>query len=53
MWVSVKDLPVGATIEVTLPVENSTGTIAQLKAFTIASFSNLVPLGSTVSFPVQ
>ena len=53
MWVSIRDLPVGATIEVTLPVDNIDGTIAQLKAFSIASFSNLVPLGSAVSFPAQ
>ncbi|MDD7672649.1 MAG: Ig-like domain-containing protein [Clostridia bacterium] len=53
MWESVKDLPVGDTSEVTLPVENSAGTITQLKAFTIASFSNLVPIGSAVSFPMQ
>ena len=51
MWVTVEDLPIGATISVTLPVDNDDGTIAQLKAFTIASFSNLVPLGTTASYP--
>ena len=50
MWVSVEDLPVGATIKVTLPVDNSDGKIANLKAFTVASFSNLTPLGEAVSF---
>ena len=50
MWVSVEDLPVGATIKVTLPVDNSDGKIENLKAFTVASFSNLTPLGETVSF---
>ena len=50
MWVSVEDLPVGATIKVTLPVDNSDGKIENLKAFTVASFSNLTPLGEAVSF---
>ena len=50
MWVSVEDLPVGATIKVTLPVDNSNGKIANIKAFTVASFSNLTPLGEAVSF---
>lgn len=50
MWVSVEDLPIGATIKVTLPVDNSDGKIENLKAFTIASFSNLTPLGEAVSF---
>lgn len=50
MWVSVEDLPVGATIKVTLPVDNSDGKTANLKAFTVASFSDLLPLGEAVSF---
>ena len=53
MWISVEDMSVGATISVTLPIDNSDGTIAQLKAFTVASFGNLVPLGSAVRFPVK
>jgi len=52
-WVSVEDLPVGSTIKVTLPVDNSNGKIASLKAFATASFTNLVPLGNTVSFPKE
>jgi len=50
MWVSVEDLPIGATIKVTLPVDNADGKIENLKAFTVASFSNLTPLGEAVSF---
>ncbi len=53
MFVAVKDVPVGATVEVTLPVDNSRGDIAQLKAFPVASFSNLVPLGIASCFPKQ
>lgn len=50
MWVSVEDLPVGATCKVTLPVDNTNGKIANLKAFTVPSFNNLTPLGDAVSF---
>lgn len=50
MWVGVEDLPVGATIKVTIPVDNSNGKIANLKVFTVASSSNLIPLGKAISF---
>ncbi len=50
MWDSVEDLPVGATIKITLPVNNSGGEIENLEAFTVASFSNPIPLGKSVSF---
>lgn len=50
MWVSVEDLPIGATIKITLPVDNSDEKIANLTAFVVASFSNLTPLGGAVSF---
>lgn len=50
MWVGVADLHVGATITVTLPVDNADGEIENLKAFTVASFSDLTPLGEAVSF---
>lgn len=53
MWVSVEDLPIGATIKITLPVDNSGGNIANLTAFVVASFSNLTPLGGAVSFLPQ
>lgn len=50
MWASITDLPEGATIQITLPVNNSSGKITKLKAFTIASFNNPIPLGNSVSF---
>ena len=43
--------PVGGTIEATLPVDNTTGTITQLKAFAVTSLADLTPLGNVVSFP--
>lgn len=50
MWISVEDLPVGATIKLTLPVDNSDGKIANLSAFVVSSLSELIPLGKAVSF---
>ena len=50
LWVGLEDVPVGSTIRFTLPLDNSSGQIANLKAFSIASFSDLTPLGNTVSF---
>jgi len=51
MWVNLKGVPVGATIEVTLPVDNTSGNITQLKAFVVASFGNMQPIGSAKVFP--
>ena len=41
----------GATVSVTLPFDNSDGEISQLKAFAVASFADMTPLGASVSFP--
>lgn len=51
-YVTVKE-PVGGTVEVTLPVDNSGGNIAQLKAFAVRSFGGLEPIGNLVTFPAQ
>ena len=49
-YVTLKS-PVGGTIEATIPVDNSAGNIAELKAFAVSSFDELTPLASSVSFP--
>lgn len=51
LWVSMEDVPINATIKVTIPVDNTTGEITQLKAFTVSSFNSFIPLGNAVSFP--
>ena len=51
-YVTVKE-PVGGTVEVTLPVDNSGGNVAQLKAFAVRSFDGLEPIGNLVTFPAQ
>ncbi len=53
MFVKSKSVPVGATIELSIPVDNRDGDIAELKAFMISSFDNLTPLGNAASFPVK
>ena len=45
------DASPGATVRVTLPVDNSAGNIAELKAFAVSSFSDLSIIGNPVSFP--
>ena len=50
MYVSVEE-STGTTVKITLPVENSGGAIQQLKAFVVASFADMTPLGTAVSFP--
>ena len=50
MYVQV-DAPVGATTYVTIPVDNPSGDIANLRAFVISSFTDFRPLGDPVSFP--
>lgn len=50
MYVSVRGLPAGATVELTLPVDNARGDISVIKAFPIASFTDPVPLGEGVIF---
>lgn len=50
MYVTVRE-PVGGTVDITLPVDNSSGNIAQLKAFGITSFANMGIIGKSVNFP--
>lgn len=51
IYVAMKNVSLGGTVEVTLPVDNTMGDIASLKAFAVASFSNMSPLGPASVFP--
>lgn len=53
MYVSVEDVPIGSTIKLSLPIDNTKGEVAKLKAFSLASFNSLAPLGLSVSFPKE
>ena len=50
MWVQVNAAP-GATVAVTLPIDNTDGEIGELKAFAVTSFDDLTPIGNVISFP--
>ena len=50
MYVTVEE-SAGATAKITLPVDNSGGKIAQLKAFAVNSFADMSMIGNPVSFP--
>ena len=51
MFVRVEDMTAGSTFYITVPVDNTAGRIARLKAFVVNSFSNFTPLGDAVNFP--
>ena len=51
MYIQTEDVPTGSTIKLSIPVDNTSGDIAKLKAFCWASFSSMTPLGNAVSFP--
>ena len=50
-WARTKNFSVGGTFDLTVPIRNPSGKIGQLKAFTVASLSDLTPLGNSASFP--
>ena len=50
MYVTLQEMTEGGRVMVTLPVENPTGDIASLKAFAVASFKDLTPLGPASEF---
>lgn len=51
MYVALKNATEGATVEVTLPVENPSKDISTLKAFAVPSFQDMTPLGPASVFP--
>ena len=53
LYVQLEDVPEGAAVKVTLPAENAGGGIGSLKAFCVASFGNLTPLGEAAAFPAD
>ena len=50
MYVNTEDVPVGATMKLTLPVDNTKGDIDVLKAFCWESFETMLPMGKAVTF---
>lgn len=50
MYIQTEDVPIGATIKISIPVDNTSGDIATLKAFCIDSFDGLTLKANSVSF---
>ena len=53
MYIQTEDVPIGSTIKLSIPVDNSKGDVARLKAFCWESFTSLAPMGNSVSFPAE
>ena len=51
MYAQIEDVSPGGTVKITLPVDNKDGTITDIKAFIVSSFTNMTPIGDTSSFP--
>ena len=49
-WWTFRSLPVGTTVEATLPLDNSDGQITGIRAFVVESVFSPTPLGDAVSF---
>lgn len=50
LWLTLDEMPLNMALKVTLPVDNSDGKIANLKAFVVSSILSPVPMGNAVSF---
>ena len=53
MYVNTEDVPTGSTIKLSLPVDNTSGDIAKLRAFVWESFRSMLPMGNSVTFPIE
>ena len=53
MYIQTEDVPIGSTIKLSIPVDNTSGDIAKLKAFCWESFGSLTPMGNSASFPAE
>ena len=43
----------GANFSLSIPVDNTEGDVAKLKAFCWESFGSMIPMGDSVSFPAE
>ena len=50
MWLTLDEMPQGMTLRVSLPVDNSSGEIANLKVFVVEDLTSPLPVGTPVSF---
>ncbi len=50
LWLTLEEMPQDMTLKVTLPVDNTGGSIAQLKVFLVESLFSPAPVGEAISF---
>lgn len=50
LWLTLEEMPQNMTLKVTLPVDNTGGSIAQLKVFLVESLLSPAPVGEAISF---
>ena len=50
LWLTLDEMPLDMALKVTLPVDNSDGKIANLKALVVSSILSPIPMGNAVSF---
>ena len=50
LWLTLEEMPQDMTLKVTLPVDNTGGSIAQLKVFLVESLLSPAPVGEAISF---
>ncbi len=50
LWLTLEEMPQDMTLKVTLPVDNTGGSIAQLKVFLVESLFSPAPVGEALSF---
>jgi|GEM_PF-1626017 len=50
LWLTLEEMPKDMTLKVTLPVDNTGGSIAQLKVFLVESLGSPAPVGEAISF---
>ena len=53
MYIQTEEIPIGSTIKLSIPVDNTSGDVAELKAFCWESFGVITPMGNSVSFPTK
>lgn len=53
LYIQTEDVPTGTTIKLSIPVDNSKGDVAKIKAFCWDSFGSLTPMGNSASFPME
>lgn len=53
MYIRIEDVPTGSTFYISVPIDNSSGEVAKLKAFCWDSFNAVKPLGNSASFPME